>query len=141
MSPMSCSRVKTASGVPPGSHHSPQWKPVSQRKVSCGAGSGRAATREAWRPLAARVAAKSTHAVIESKLSARRSRSPYSTQVSQGTMTAASPQPAEPVMKAAMSLSWVAGPWGSGRMLGTRPSGHWSARRSRSHLAENPATS
>ena len=43
-----------------------------------------------------------------------------------------------PVMNWAIGLSWVAGAWGSGRMLGTRPSAHWSSARSRSHLAREP---
>ena len=38
-------------GSPPGSSHSPQWKPVSQRYCSCGAGSALPATRSGCRSL------------------------------------------------------------------------------------------
>ena len=63
--------------IPPGSSHSPQWKPVSHRYRSCAAGSGRAAARSGCRPPAAAAAANRTQAVMVPHVSRSSEVSPY----------------------------------------------------------------
>ena len=106
----------------PGSSHSPQWKPVSHRYSSCGAGSGRARRARGCRRSRATARRSRPSAIIAGHGSASSRSSPYARYSSHGTMTAASPQPGGPVEDA---RSGRRGPsaGGTGDMLATRAVG------------------
>ena len=112
----------------PGSSHSPQWKPVSHRYRSCGAGSGPRGPRRVP-PLAA-ICSRAVRASGPWSATARRgsAASPYARYSSQGTITAASPQPAEPLRNADRAVPALGA---RGRATCSRPCRRPTGRRRR----------